>query len=176
MEAAGLTSDQFTRLSAVDGRALSVEELRNQSTKLAMYLQPRGVIGCYLSHRRFWQLVVDQRLPRAIVLEDDIVLVEGFTDKLRTNLQAADEEQAQEQGEADGDAYDVLFLGAIGEKRKCTSLLPVYQWVCFWHTFECFSNAVHAVTTLLSGRVHPQGRDDFGSAKFPYIFSHTAPC
>jgi GR25 family glycosyltransferase involved in LPS biosynthesis len=52
------------------------------------------------------------------VLEDDIVLVEGFTDKLRTNLQAADEEQAQEQGEADGGAYDVLFLGAIGKHRE----------------------------------------------------------
>jgi GR25 family glycosyltransferase involved in LPS biosynthesis len=22
-----------------------------------MFLQPRGVIGCYLSHRKFWQMV-----------------------------------------------------------------------------------------------------------------------
>lgn len=31
-----------TRLSAVDGRALTEEQLRSQSTRLAVLLQPRG--------------------------------------------------------------------------------------------------------------------------------------
>ena len=86
MSHAGLRSHQFSRLPAVDGRTLTAEELRNQSTKLATYLQPRGVIGCYLSHRKFWQLVVDRKLPRAIVFEDDILLVDGFKEKLLRNL------------------------------------------------------------------------------------------
>lgn len=104
MRNAGLADEQFTRLSAVDGRTLSLEELQNQSTKLAMFLQPRGVIGCYLSHRKFWQYVVDQRLQRAIVLEDDISLVGGFKVKLMESMRKIDPE----------DAFDVLFLGAIG--------------------------------------------------------------
>lgn len=32
-----------------------------------------GEVGCYLSHLRFWQIVVERRLPHAIVLEDDVV-------------------------------------------------------------------------------------------------------
>jgi hypothetical protein len=186
MEAAGLTTDQFTRLSAIDGRALSIEELRNQSTKLAIFLQPRGVIGCYLSHRRFWQLVVDQKLPRAIVLEDDIVVVEGFRDKLRTNLQAADAEQAKEQ--VDGGAYDVLFLGAIGEhatvlqrSSSCVSGVcrvenPHFPSRQFPATTGHHSTLADAAVNFLLlcfvlrtywsylGRVHPHGRDDFGKS------------
>ena len=76
------------RMPAVDGRALSREELSKESTKMATYLQPRGttlpplihsfnsyllsntgVIGCYLSHKRFWQMVVDKKYESAIVFE-----------------------------------------------------------------------------------------------------------
>lgn len=32
-----------------------------------------GEIGCYLSHLRFWQIVVERRLEHAIVLEDDVI-------------------------------------------------------------------------------------------------------
>lgn len=104
MRSAGLTDREFSRLSAVDGRTLSFAELQNQSTKLAMFLQPRGVIGCYLSHRKFWQYVVDEHLDRAIVLEDDIHLVDDFKEKLIESMRNIDPE----------DTFDVLFLGAIG--------------------------------------------------------------
>ena len=85
------------RMPAVDGRALSRDELLQESTKIAAYLQPRGnihslfthsytthslfthslthssiivgVIGCYLSHKRFWQMVVDNKYESAIVFE-----------------------------------------------------------------------------------------------------------
>jgi hypothetical protein len=32
-----------------------------------------GEIGCYLSHIRFWQIVVERELEHAIVLEDDVI-------------------------------------------------------------------------------------------------------
>lgn len=32
-----------------------------------------GEIGCYLSHIRFWQIVVERQLEHAIVLEDDVI-------------------------------------------------------------------------------------------------------
>ena len=53
MDEAGLTVQRF---DAIDGRELSIEELKKVSTSLAMFLQPRGVLGCYLSHRAFWQV------------------------------------------------------------------------------------------------------------------------
>ncbi len=33
-----------------------------------------GELGCYLSHVRFWETVVEQGLPAAIILEDDVLL------------------------------------------------------------------------------------------------------
>ena len=33
-----------------------------------------GEIGCYLSHRRFWETVVERQLDHAILLEDDVII------------------------------------------------------------------------------------------------------
>ena len=97
MAGEGLT---VARFDAIDGRALSVEELRNQSTRMAMFLQPRGVIGCYLSHRKFWQMVVDEGYESAIIFEDDVKLVPHFKEKLREHLALFGDEK-----------YDVVLLG-----------------------------------------------------------------
>lgn len=114
---------KVNKLSAVDGRSLSNEELKAVSTPMAMLLQPRGetsplirmftlsllmlgVIGCFLSHRKFWQRVVDLNLHSAIVFEDDIQLVEDFKTKLILNMQRLRQ---------DNITYDVLLLGAIGK-------------------------------------------------------------
>lgn len=106
MKSAGLS---VNRLSAVDGRKLTTEELRIESTRFATFLQPRGVIGCYLSHKKFWQIVVDNGYESAIVFEDDVHLVKGFRDALSTNLH----QLAQEPN----NTYDVILLGAIGRVR-----------------------------------------------------------
>ena len=102
MESLGM---QVERLSAVDGKALSDAEMRTHSTKMAAFLQPRGVIGCYLSHKRFWQMVVDRNLDSAIIFEDDVRLVDNFKETLKTYLQRLKSEKTE---------YDVLLLGAIG--------------------------------------------------------------
>jgi GR25 family glycosyltransferase involved in LPS biosynthesis len=96
------------RLPAVDGRQLSPEELLKESTRLATFLQPRGVIGCFLSHRKFWQKVVDEGLESAIVFEDDVELVVDFKQKLEANLRKLRAETAKDQ------EFDVILLGAIG--------------------------------------------------------------
>lgn len=93
------------RLAAVDGKTLSDAQLRNVTTLMSLSLQPRGVIGCYLSHRRFWQTVVDENLSEAIVLEDDVQLVDDFKLKLLHHLDTLDR----------NDPYDVIMLGAIGK-------------------------------------------------------------
>lgn len=72
------------RLSAVDGRKMSEGELQKmRQDKRAFWdwtthdLRP-GEMGCFLSHRKFWQKVVQEKLPRAFVIEDDILLSEDF--------------------------------------------------------------------------------------------------
>lgn len=98
------------RLDAVDGRKLSEQELSTNSTKLAQFFIPKGVVGCYLSHRRFWQMVVDKNLPAAIVFEDDIKLADKFKSTLEKNLEILESQKAMNPDVE----YDVLLLGAIG--------------------------------------------------------------
>lgn len=147
MNASGIRSYEYTRLPAVDGRMLSTEQLLEHATKLAVFLQPKGVLGCYLSHQRFWKLVVQQRLERAIVLEDDVKLVEGFRDKLAVNLQAA----------GPSEDFDVLFLGAIGNALLTLNTVSAF---CVPHVLFVL------VLAMATGRVHPEGRDDFGKLNY----------
>ena len=90
------------RLPGVDGRTLTSKELNSVSTKIGTFFQPRGVIGCYLSHRRFWQYVVDRNYSSAIIFEDDVRLIPGFKNKLTTSLQKLENDKLD---------YDVIFLG-----------------------------------------------------------------
>lgn len=124
MDQAGL---KVNRLPAVDGRAVSKEILYNETTAIARLLQPRGVLGCYMSHRKFWQLVVDRKYESAIVFEDDIVLVDDFKKKLLENMRSIE-----------GEEFDVLLLGAIG-------------------------------------RVHPEGKDNFGTLFFSSYMGGSRP-
>lgn len=41
-----------------------------------------GEIGCFLSHRKAWQRIVDEDLPHALVIEDDAVFLPGFAEAL----------------------------------------------------------------------------------------------
>lgn len=112
MAGEGLTVERF---DAIDGRALSNEELRKTSTRMAMFLQPRGVIGCYLSHRKFWQMVVDEGYESAIIFEDDVKLVPHFKEKLREHLDLFGDEK-----------YDVVLLGKHAPNRDIVCIHVSY--------------------------------------------------
>ncbi len=69
-------------VDAVDGRAMSIEE-RERFYLNEKIFEPRypftitpGEIGCFLSHRRVWKEIVDRGLEAALILEDDVELVQ----------------------------------------------------------------------------------------------------
>lgn len=69
----------FTRIDAVDGAALKQAEIDAHycpALNLKNYHYPlsKGQIGCYLSHRKAWQTIVDEKLDYAIIFEDDFNL------------------------------------------------------------------------------------------------------
>ena len=71
---------QFERIPAIDGTKLTNAEIQaHYSSQLNSKQYYRnlgyGEIGCFLSHRLAWQRIVEQKLPYAIVLEDDFQLV-----------------------------------------------------------------------------------------------------
>ena len=73
----------FERIPAVDGRKLSENQiLKHYSPKLnrKKYFVPlsKPEIGLYISHLRACEKIVSEELDFGIILEDDIVLKDGF--------------------------------------------------------------------------------------------------
>lgn len=69
----------FIRVEGVLGRELSKEEIAqhysdNINTQKYHTTLTKGQIGCYLSHRKAWQLIANGDAEFGIVIEDDFVL------------------------------------------------------------------------------------------------------
>jgi GR25 family glycosyltransferase involved in LPS biosynthesis len=106
-ELKGIPIDQIQRLEAVDGKALSEEELKENASSGARLFCTPGTIGCYISHRNFWEQTLQGEEPYQIIFEDDVVLVDDFY-----NLAL---QRVAELEEAVGpDSWDVLLLGGLG--------------------------------------------------------------
>lgn len=67
-----------TVIEAVDGRALPAEEIDAVYSRKSLHA-PRypfplsdGEIGCFLSHRKVWQAIVDSGLEAGLIIEDDV--------------------------------------------------------------------------------------------------------
>lgn len=76
----------FERVSAIYGADLTAQEVNqayNDQLPNAYYKKLNiGEIGCYLSHRKVWQKILDQNLDFAVVLEDDFNIVDDFSEML----------------------------------------------------------------------------------------------
>ncbi|GAB4363558.1 MAG: glycosyltransferase family 25 protein [Oricola sp.] len=68
----------YERVAAVDGRALSREEIAQvyQHAPGTQFLDP-GSIACSLSHRKVWERIVAADDEYALVLEDDVIFGEN---------------------------------------------------------------------------------------------------
>lgn len=78
-------------ISAVYGRNLTGSEVYQYSNqKKAKQLFGRelllGEIGCALSHKRIYQKIIDENIPYAVILEDDVVIKEGFNEAVKLIL------------------------------------------------------------------------------------------
>uniref|UniRef100_A0A915CSU5 Glycosyltransferase 25 family member n=1 Tax=Ditylenchus dipsaci TaxID=166011 RepID=A0A915CSU5_9BILA len=80
---------KFEFLEAVDGKQLTEADL-SKLTMLPDYEDPfykrpmkSGEIGCFLSHYKIWEQVVQNKWDRVIVLEDDVRFTENATKVLK---------------------------------------------------------------------------------------------
>lgn len=74
---------EFERVPAVNGKALSeaeIEQVYDRARNLKEYKKDlnRGELGCYLSHIKCWQKIVDEKLDFALILEDDAKISSSF--------------------------------------------------------------------------------------------------
>ncbi|CAL8105382.1 unnamed protein product [Calicophoron daubneyi] len=98
------------RVNAVDGRNLDAEKLKEYGVKqLEGYEDPYhkrslkyGEIGCFLSHYKIWQDMLEHGYKRILVLEDDVRFVPGFVRELNEVVLEADTHKPE---------WELLYIG-----------------------------------------------------------------
>lgn len=83
----------FTRFNAVDGQKLTEIEI-SQIKFLPGYEDPyhrrpmkRGEIGCFLSHYKIWEEIVNKKLDQVIILEDDLRFTEDGIERVNKMIE-----------------------------------------------------------------------------------------
>ncbi len=64
-------------VDAIDGRALSNEEITQHTHELNYACKP-GEIGCSLSHLKVYRKILEHNIPCALILEDDVQLTDDL--------------------------------------------------------------------------------------------------
>ena len=77
---------EYTRVEAVDGRALKREELGDVATSMCKGLCTSSMLGCALSHMNVWKRIVSEGHARALIMEDDAELVPDFRSRMHQAL------------------------------------------------------------------------------------------
>jgi glycosyl transferase family 25 len=91
LESKGVPMDCVEKLRAVNGKELTKEQLAVSATAIARSFATPGMIGCYLSHRNFWEKTACGSAPYRLVLEDDVVLADDFCNKLQEAIAELEE-------------------------------------------------------------------------------------
>ena len=72
----------FEFIDAVDGRKFDVlnHPLYDAPKRLAYFGKhlTGGDLGCILSHKKIYQHIVNENIPKALIFEDDVILRDGF--------------------------------------------------------------------------------------------------
>lgn len=76
----------YLRIPAVNGNDLDEKMIKqagkNQSLVMSLVKPNAGQVGCFLSHRKAWEIIKEQKEDFAILLEDDIVIHKELFDEL----------------------------------------------------------------------------------------------
>lgn len=97
------------RIPAIYGAKMSEEEYRkNTSAQCYSFCTP-SMVGCWLSHKKSWQYIVDNNIESALILEDDCQFEDDFQKKLQEYTKEIPEN------------WDIVLLGTILECKgdKC---------------------------------------------------------
>ncbi len=74
----------FEIFNAVDGKELDMSQIADRIDDQNVWRRgvelQAGEIGCYLSHESVWQKIVAEKISCAIILEDDAILSDDFSD------------------------------------------------------------------------------------------------
>jgi GR25 family glycosyltransferase involved in LPS biosynthesis len=95
----------FIRVTGVVGSELSPQEIKENSTYLCRTFCTYSQIGCFLSHKKVWQMIADGPDEMAIVLEDDCEVIDNFNKDYLDTIKAVSQVDPN---------WDFVYLGCFG--------------------------------------------------------------
>lgn len=108
---------------ATDGRKLPLERYRRMG-RLGTMCISHGQLGCYESHVRVWQRIVDRNLPHAFVLEDDADVRYCPETVQRLNEMLTELESVPD--------WDIVYIGNISlhpfKQQRTEHLFEMTNW------------------------------------------------
>uniref|UniRef100_A0A674CQB4 Procollagen galactosyltransferase 2-like n=1 Tax=Salmo trutta TaxID=8032 RepID=A0A674CQB4_SALTR len=104
-----------TALNSSQLQAMGIDMLPGYKDPYSGRVLTRGEIGCFLSHYNIWKQVVEQRLQRVLVLEDDVRFEPRFRSRLVTIMENVDRV---------GLDWDLIYVG-----RKRLQVKQPERWV-----------------------------------------------
>jgi len=135
---------ELIRISAVNGKKLTEEQIRSNTSGPCAEFCTRSMIGCYLSHVKVWEEIIKNGDDMAIVLEDDAELIPNFSQELSKILKEFADKQQEFQyinlGVGVIDAIDVF--ADRGEFE--TVYKPIYSFL-----MHCYLITAKGAATLL---------------------------
>lgn len=151
-------SIEIERLPAVDGRKMSPEALERYRVNKPLFwdwmahkLTP-GEIGCFLSHRKFWEKMLNDGHEVAFVLEDDMQMAQDIlafweqsdwvprdADFVKLNLFPTDSSNLFPVG---------LPVGRVGNRNIVRTMGRIYGTGCYVLTAKAAQRCLNASTVM----------------------------
>ena len=103
------------RIPAVFGAKLSNTQLKAETSHFCYNFCTPSMIGCWLSHKKCWQYVLDNNIDIAMILEDDAIFVDNFNELLKNRIKDVPTD------------WDILLLGTVlcCSPNKCNFLANI---------------------------------------------------
>ena len=73
--------NNYERYPAINGNKLSNNELNKYTSILGKIIASKSMVGCGISHINIWKKIVNEKINRCLILEDDFILVDDFLNK-----------------------------------------------------------------------------------------------
>lgn len=94
------------RIPAIVGKELPQSSLDANTTLFCKYFCSPSMIGCFLSHRRAWETMINNGDQYAIIMEDDCKVIDSFQSDLNLALNELMVKQIN---------FDFIYLGCFGD-------------------------------------------------------------
>ena len=138
-KSAELYDINFTKVSGV---SITDHDIKN-SLYISDFMKKygtKGMIGCFLAHKKVWEIVVNDKIDYAVILEDDV----EFTPQFKSTL---------EQIKSDNLDFDILLLSSLigGKNPKDYNFLDTISKIFFKKRKYQYINEKYHIPEFFAG-------------------------